>query len=52
MSVMKDSSLKYGCGTSTSVVSWGAGAKDDAMSGYVMESAFFPFRRLLGSTTQ
>jgi len=38
---MKDPSLKYGCGTGMSVVLWGTGAIDDAMPGYLMESAFF-----------
>ena len=31
---------------------WGTGAMNDGMSGYLMEGALFPFRRLLGSTIQ
>jgi len=40
-SVMKDPSLTCGCGTALSVVLWGTGAIDDAMPGYLMESALF-----------
>jgi len=45
---MKDSYLEYGCGTGMSVVLWDTGAVGDAMSGYLMESAFLSFRRLHG----
>jgi len=38
---MKDPSLNYGCGKGMLVVLWGAGSMDDAIPGYLMESAFF-----------